>query len=145
MGGMVRRPKGFSLIEVMVLTVVIGLAVVGLLTSFVMGRIHTGLTRHKVQAVNLLRAKMEELKSKGYDYLNALYPNPAVERGLVLDVGEDELSPADDLTWSRATRISDNDGDGVLEITVTVVWDERVASGDRSFSESLFTLVAPQK
>jgi len=60
------RSKGFTLIEVVVPMLIVVLAVVGLLTSFVMGRAHTALARHRSQAINLLRQRMEELKSKGY-------------------------------------------------------------------------------
>jgi len=139
------RSKGLSLIEAMVLMVVLALAVVGLLTSFIMGRVHIALARHRNQAVNLLRARIEELKSKGYDYLNAFTPNPSVETGVVLDAGPDQESPDDDLTGTRTTSITDNDGDGALEILVTLTWTDRVATGNQSFSESFFTIVAPTR
>ncbi len=139
------RAKGFTLVEVIVPMLIVALAVVGLLTSFVMGRLHTALARHRNQAVNLLRARIEEVKAKGYDYLNAFNPNPAVETGVVLDVGPDAESPDDDLTCSRTTEITDTDADGALEIMVTLNWNERVVSGSQSFSESLYTIVAPTR
>lgn len=134
---------GFSLIEVLVPILIVAIAAIGLLTSFVMGRVHTSLSRHRAQAVNLLRERLEELKSRGYDYLNSFDPNPSVEKYAVLDAGRDEQSPADDLTCTRTTLISDDDGDGTLEIAVTLTWQERVASGNQIFSEKLFTSVAP--
>jgi len=137
--------KGLSLVEILVPMLIVALAVVGLLTSLVMGRVHTALARHRSQAVNLLRARMEELKSGGYDYLNGFDPNPAVETDLVLDTGQHEESQHDDLTCTRTTQITDTDGDGALEITVTVDWSERVMSADKHFSESLFTIVAPTR
>ncbi len=145
MGVNVSRSKGFSLVEVIVPMLIVVLAVVGLLTSFVMGRVHTALARHRNQAINVVRARIEELKSKGYDYLNAFDPNPAVETDVVLDAGRDEESLDDDLTCTRTTHITDNDGDGALEIKVTVTWNERVTSGQKDFSESLFTIVAPTR
>ena len=137
--------KGFTLVEVVVTTVIVVLAVVGLLTSFVMGRVHTALARHRSQATNVLRAKLEELKAQGYDFLNTFDPNPLTETGVVLDAGQDEESSEDDLTCTRTTRITDDDGDGALEITVTVNWQERVMSAQQNFSESLFTIVAPTR
>ena len=137
--------KGFTLVEVVVTTVIVVLAVVGLLTSFVMGRVHTSLARHRNQATNVLRAKLEELKAQGYDFLNTFDPNPLTETGVVLDAGQDEESSEDDLTCTRTTQITDDDGDGALEITVTVNWQERVMSAQQNFSESLFTIVAPTR
>lgn len=137
--------RGFSFSELLITSLIIALAVVGLLTSFVMGRFHAALARHRNQAINLLRARIEEVKSKGYDYLNAFDPNPAVETGVVLDAGPDQESPDDDLTCIRTTQISDADGDGALEITVSLQWYERLMSGSQSVSESLFTIVAPTR
>jgi hypothetical protein len=118
---------------------------VGLLTSFVMGRLHTAVARHRNQAINLVRARIEEVKARGYDYLNAFDPNPSVETGVVLDIGQDQESPSDDLTCTRTTHITDTDADGVLEIAVTVDWQERLMSSEQDFSESLFTIVAPTR
>jgi Tfp pilus assembly protein PilV len=139
------HPKGFSLVEVIVPMAIIVLAVVGLLTSFVMGRLHTAVARHRNQSINLLRARIEEVRSRGYDYLNAFSPNPAVETYLVLDEGPDRESRDDDMTCTRVTQVTDSDLDGVLEITVTVTWSERLMAGEQNFSESLFTLVAPSR
>ncbi len=137
--------KGFTLIEVAVTILIVALAVVGLLTSFVMGRLHTAVARHRNQVVNLVRARIEEVKAKGYDYLNAFDPNAFVETGVVLDIGQDRESPSDDLTCTRTTHITDTDADGVLEITVTLDWEERLMTGEQDFSESLFTIVAPTR
>ncbi len=139
------RSRGFSLVEVIVPMLIIVLAVIGLLTSFVMGRLHATVARHRNQAINLLRDRIEEVRSRGYDYLNAFDPNPAVETNLILDVGPDKDSSDDDLTCSRTIHITDNDADGALEINVTVTWSERLTSGNQNFSESLFTIVAPTR
>ena len=145
MSARISRSKGFTLIEVAVTMLIVALAVVGLLTSFVMGRLHTAVARHRNQVVNLVRARIEEVKAKGYDYLNAFDPNASVETGVVLDIGQDRESPSDDLTCTRTTHITDTDADGVLEISVTLDWEERLMTGDQDFSESLFTIVAPTR
>jgi type II secretory pathway pseudopilin PulG len=131
--------------EVLVPIIMVVLAVIGLLTSFVMGRVHTAVSRHRILALNSIRGKLEEVKSLGYDALNHYSPNPEVESYLVLDGGQDEESETDDLTCARVTHITDNDGDGALEVTVTVTWQERVMSTDHTYSESLFTIVAPTR
>jgi prepilin-type N-terminal cleavage/methylation domain-containing protein len=145
MAARISRSKGFTLVEVAVTMVIVALAAVGLLTSFVMGRLHSGVARHRNQAINLIRARIEEVKSKGYDYLNGFDPNPSVETGVVVDIGQDGESPSDDLTCTRTTHITDTDADGVLEIALTVDWQERLMSGEQDFSESLFTIVAPTR
>jgi prepilin-type N-terminal cleavage/methylation domain-containing protein len=145
MGGRIRTARGFTLLEILLTSAIVTVAVVGVLTSFVMGRVHTSLARHRVQAANLLREKIEVLRSNGYDYLNTMDPNPEVETGLVLDAGPDEESFCDDLTCTRTTRVADDDGDGALEIRVTVTWSERKMSGQDTCSESLFTIMAPTR
>ena len=140
-----RASGGFTLVEILVPILIVVLTVVGLLTSFVMGRVNTALARHRILALNILGAKIEDLKSKGYTYLNKFDPNPTVETGVILDTGQDESSSHDDLTCTRTTQVSDNDGDGALEIAVQVTWNERLSPGDQTFSETLYTVVAPTK
>ncbi|MDP2895085.1 MAG: hypothetical protein Q8Q12_00830 [bacterium] len=137
--------SGFGLVEGLVTTLVLSIAVIGLLTSFVMGRTHSYHSRHRSQAMNLLQERIEELKARGYDYLNWLSPNPTVETGLALDAGPDEESPADDLLCTRTTYISDQDGDGALEVLVSLTWTERIAGGNEVFTESLFTVVTQMR
>jgi len=136
---------GFGLVDGLVTTLVLSIAVIGLLTSFVMGRTHSYHSRHRSQAMNLLRERIEELKARGYDYVNWLSPNPAIETGLALDAGPDEQSPTDDLLCTRTTYISDQDGDGALEVLVSLTWTERIAGGNEVFTESLFTVVAQSR
>lgn len=137
--------RGLTLIEVVIPILIVAITVMGLLTSFLMGRVHTAVSRHRIHAANLLRARLEELKANGYDFLNTFSPNPCVETNLVLDTGQDELLPNDDLLCTRTTVVTDNDGDAALEIAVTVTWQERVMSANRNYSESLYTIVAPTR
>jgi Tfp pilus assembly protein PilV len=137
--------KGFSLIEVLIPILIIAIAIVGLLTSFVMGRVHTAVARHRVLAINVLRAKLEQMKSLGYDALNHYSPNPEVDTNAVLDTGQNEESQEDDLLCTLSTHITDDDGDGALEITVTATWQERVMSSDQTYTEDLHTFVSPTK
>jgi type II secretory pathway pseudopilin PulG len=139
------RSRGFLLIEVLVPILIVAIAIVGLLTSFVMGRVHTAVARHRALAINVLRGKLEEMKSLGYDALNHYSPNPEVETDVVLDGGQNEESDEDDLTCTRTAHVADDDGDGSLELTVTVTWQERVMSSDHTYTESLYTLVAPTR
>jgi type II secretory pathway pseudopilin PulG len=145
MDGKMKKSRGFTLMEVLVPIIIVVLAVIGLLTSFVMGRVHTAVSRHRILALNAIRGKLEEVKSLGYDALNHYSPNPDVESYIVLDSGQNEESETDDLTCTRTTQVSDNDGDGTLEITVTVTWQERVLAGEQTYTENLYTLVAPTR
>jgi len=140
-----KKSRGFTLIEVLVPILIVVLAVIGLLTSFVMGRVHVAISRHRILALNAIRGKLEEVKSLGYDALNHYSPNPETESYLVLDGGQNEESETDDLTCTRTTQVTDNDGDGSLEVTVTVTWQERVLSGDQIYTENLYTIVAPTR
>ena len=135
----IRDKKGFTLTEIVIAALIGGILLVSLLTSFVMGRFSISLARHKTQAMNLLRARVESLKSMEYTAVNSM-TSPTVEDNLVLDSNPGHTS---NIYCKRTTSISDDDGDEVLEIKVQLEWTERSFGGTNTVKEELFTFLAP--
>lgn len=63
------KPKGFSLIEVMVASLILSLIVAGMFGIFVTGKGFVIRAGHKTGAINLARQRMEEVKSWDYSSL----------------------------------------------------------------------------
>ncbi len=110
-----RNQAGFTLTEVVIALLLVGLATGSLLTSFLMGRVATFHARHHTQAMNLLQAKAEELM--GGDYAAVQDEGPV----------STPVDPGPDLIWG-----TDDDRMGSLRV---VVADRVDLDGDGDFSE----------
>ncbi len=130
--------SGFTLAEVLIAVILSALVILPMLTSFLMGRMSTDVARHRTQAMNLIRARLEYLNSKGYNYVNQLPPEEQVEY-----ISLDESEGDNALSCTRTTAVTDVDGDDLLEVEVTVTWNERRLGGEHTVSESVMTLLAP--
>jgi Tfp pilus assembly protein PilV len=132
--------SGFTLAEVLIAVILSALVILPMLTSFLMGRMSTDVAKHRTQAMNLIRARLEYLNSKGYNYVNQL---PSEEQVEYISLDESEGDNA--LSCTRTTSVTDVDGDNLLEVEVTVTWNERRLGGDKTVSESVMTLMAPTR
>ncbi len=132
------KNSGFTLAEVLVSVIIGALVVVPMLSSFLMGRASTEVAKHRTQAMNVIRARMEYLQSKGYNYINSLPPEEYYQE-LYLD--ENESGEA--IPCMCTTMVTDMDGDDLLEVEVTVHWQERRLGSGNSSWESVTTLFAP--
>jgi hypothetical protein len=149
---------GFTLAEVVIALLLLGLSVGGMLTCFVMGRISAFHARYYTQAMNLLQAKVEELTAG--DYAEVQDEGP---REVVLDPGPDsEWGTSDDLMGILRVEVDDRmdlDGDGdtaeeeidlnsdgtndrCKPLHVELTWRCRSYGGDPSETASLDTLIA---
>jgi prepilin-type N-terminal cleavage/methylation domain-containing protein len=63
--GLAGRKRGFTLIEALVATVILGVGVVGLLSASVMGMRNSQRSEYAVTAMNVAREKMAEIQVKG--------------------------------------------------------------------------------
>jgi type II secretory pathway pseudopilin PulG len=130
---------GFTLTEVIVSSLIVAFLLVSLLVSFVMGRTITQVAKHRAQATNVLRARLEYLKGLGYDAVNLM--NPVVtETNVPIDSVRNGAAV---ISGTRTTTITDTDGDDVLEITVRLQWQERHMGQTITATEQLSTLMAP--
>jgi type II secretory pathway pseudopilin PulG len=135
-----RSTAGFTLAEVIVSTLIVAFLMIALLTSFIMGRYVTQVAKHRAQATNALRARIEYLKGLGYDAVNAMEP-VTVEGDVPIDPVHGGSAV---LSGTRTTTIADADGDDVLEVLVEMRWTERHYGQAITVSEQLQTLIAPR-
>ncbi len=135
-----RTTGGFTLTEVMVSSLIIAFLLVALLTSFIMGRYVTQVAKHRAQATNELRGRLEYLQGLGYDAVNNM-DSVTVELEVPIDSVRGGSAV---LSGTRTTTITDEDGDDVLEIRVEIQWVERHMGQDITVSEELRTLMAPR-
>ncbi len=132
--------SGFTLAEVLVAVFITAMVVLPMLSSFLMGRVSTEMAKHRTQAMNLIRGRLEYLNSKGYYYVNQL-PGDDYYQEVDLDENEDgHAFPC----WIT-TNVSDMDGDDLLEVEVFVFWQERRVGKDGWAWESVMTLFAPTR
>ncbi len=110
-----KEVKGSLLLEIIICTVLIGLVGVGVLGMLAINRQFTVRSRHKIEALNLARQKMEEFESMAYDSI--------VTGG----DDSDSVTFSDGSTATREWTLADVDWDGDLisdgkEVTVTISW-----------------------
>ena len=139
-GKSLKKNAGYTLAEVLVAVVISALVILPTLSSFLMGRIETDIAKHRTQAMNLIRARLEYLNSQGYYFINTI-PNGTTTESLYLDSNE----MGNSIPCTRTTVISDTDGDDLLEAEVTVSWKERRLGATSTVSESVMTLFAPTR
>jgi type II secretory pathway pseudopilin PulG len=139
-GKSLNRNEGYTLAEVLVAVIISMLIIIPTLSSFLMGRIETDIAKHRTQAMNLIRARIEYLNSQGYYYLNTI-PNGTATESLYLDSNEKGNS----IPCTRTTVITDADGDDLLETEVIVSWKERRLGATSTVRESVMTLFSPTR
>ncbi len=130
--------KAFTLVEVIISAAILGIVIISLSNIFVLSKIGGAKAKHRMKAMNLLRAEMEWIKAQ--DYSDIIYKWIDTPRSDKLDVddaiGTDELLN-DVITTSVA---SENNN---LKVTVTITWDEKKWLGTGQQSEDLVTLISP--
>jgi prepilin-type N-terminal cleavage/methylation domain-containing protein len=135
-----RNTGGFTLAEVLVASVIVAFLLLALLTSFIMGRFATQVAKHRAQATNVLRARVEFLKGLGYDAVN-LMSSVTVESGVPIDSVQGGVVA---LTGTRTTTITDVNADDVLELNVRLTWQELHLGRQIAATEEIETLLAPR-
>ncbi len=126
--------KGLTLIEAVFATLLLGLTIALVLGTFVLGRVSANKAKHRIEALNLVSAKIEDLKNASYD---AIGDESAVS--VLLDNGATPLDTSDDLIGSRTVSIQ-SFGD-YKQIDVTITWSEPSWGSFTSAQESLITLI----
>ena len=134
--------RGFSLIEILVATIILSFVVLGFTSNFMLIEKNNSGTQRQLQAADFARATLEDLLKPSRDYTN----DPD------LSVGEHKVTSAT-LTLalpvpaagglpsgSRSYKVETlQEGELTIgkQITVTVGWDE----GGKAMSEQLFGLL----
>ena len=152
------RRDGFSLTEVLIAVLLLGLAIGALLTSFLMGRVGAYRARYQAQSVNLVQAKIEALSAGAYEAVQDEGPvEVTVDPGLDLEwgtaddlLGELRVEVGDyqdlDGDGDRTEEEIDVDGDGENDfckpVSVSMTWQCLSFGGDRSVTIFVDTLIA---
>ena len=152
-----KRKKGFTLIELLIATVISTITLSALLSAFVVGRMSATRAKHHMQAINLVRTRIEWAKDQGYATLSrgtagitADYPYRISDNEVIIDVGNDidddgifDEEDGDELKGRRITQVQPVGApEQYVEVTVTVSWNARTMTGSVSASEQLITLIS---
>jgi type II secretory pathway pseudopilin PulG len=149
---------GFTLVESVISVLIIGIVLVALLTSFVMGKMGAMRARHQSQVMNVLRQQAETIVNQAY----ALVASQAAQ-SVTIDPGEDlTYGTADDFQGSLTVQVQDlNDldgdgdtteneidvnGDGINDlckpVTFTLTWTDYSFGGNQTVVQTIQTLVS---
>jgi prepilin-type N-terminal cleavage/methylation domain-containing protein len=130
--------RGFTLIEALIAVLLAAFLLTAVWLSFLHGSFNVSSARHAAQAVDLCEAGIETVQAKTQAELQDLV-GTIVSEELGLDYSEDRSAA---IGCTRTTAVSDSDGDGVYEITVTVSWTERYLGGTKTRQILLETQIA---
>jgi prepilin-type N-terminal cleavage/methylation domain-containing protein len=118
---LVRKNKssGFTLAELMVATLILGLVLVGLLGTYVACLDLTELSKNSSIATNIAMAKIEEVRNDTYANIKTDYDSTGC--------GRPSCGKPFDITGLMGKGVSyvDNTNPDLLKITVTVCWRQR--------------------
>jgi prepilin-type N-terminal cleavage/methylation domain-containing protein len=122
--------KAFTLVEIIVAMLILGLIVGGMFAVFVGGKKIVIRAGHKTEAINLARQRMEELKSRAYASVDeSPAPNP------------ESISFSSGISAERRWTVDDTIfGGQAKQVTVTVTWTE--AGSTKQREEEIVTLIA---
>lgn len=132
--------SGYTFIELLIALALLGIVVAPLLNLFATGYSFIGDARRHTTALNLCRARLEEMRALGYSSVYDLYFNDTASPVT-------ELDPLGYVGFTRETTVSLTDLPTVtnvalpvelLQIDVTVSWQEN----NREHEETLSTYLA---
>jgi len=153
-----RNKSAFTLVEAVFCVMLLGITVGAMLGAFSIGRISVVKANHYIEAMNLLRQRMEEIKNLSYTNIVSV-----ASQSIVISIGPDLTSgTADDLSGTILVEVVDKndldadnnttettidlDGDGTNEackpVYVTISWDSPLWTSNNIVSEELETLIS---
>ena len=125
MSNLLRKKTGFSLVEVIVALIVLGLAASGMMAPFIMGRENVNLANRRIDALNLAIERIEDLKGKvgipgitpgriaPDDFAAGAHGPNAVGGDLAAFGGREGYAVKDNIA-----------GTDLKQVTVVVIWNE---------------------
>ena len=153
-----RRKKGYTLVEVMVAMAISVTLFASMIVAFLMVMSMNMMVRHKIQAIQVVRGQLENLKAGAFD---AIVDSASVAS---YDAGADGVyGTNDDMLGTLTTSVHDAmdfdgdgnvaeqfisvDGDGTNEtnarpVRVSLAWTQRTLGVDRVMSVFLDTIIS---
>jgi prepilin-type N-terminal cleavage/methylation domain-containing protein len=132
--------RGFSLIEILVATIILSFVVLGFTSNFMLIEKNNSGTQRQLQAADFARATLEDLLKPTRNYVAdpdlSVGEHKADSDTLTLTLPGDSGLPSGSRTYKVETL---QEGGSTIgkQITVTVGWDE----GGKAMSEQLFGLL----
>lgn len=121
-----KKQKGVTFIEAVISILFLSIAIGAIIGAFVICRASAATVRHRALAVNLARARIENIKSLAYPQIPA-------------QTGVESIAIDQGLSGDRTTTVSDVYSNAKMyKITVTVSWTEI----SRSLTEQVATLIS---
>lgn len=108
MNAALERDDGFTLIEILVSLAIMGLVLPVVLMAFSNGARTRAVSANRTTAAYLLRDKISEMEATG-----------------VPEVGDDAGEFEEGSSFSWETSVASTDVEGLFDVTVTIVWQER--------------------
>lgn len=96
------KSSGVTLIEVIVSIFIVAIMLVGMLRLYSLGNIQSVIARHKMMAVNLAQAEIENLKDVSYEGI--ILPNYPVTQMVKIDTGR-TAGTSDDVNGTMVTDV----------------------------------------
>ena len=105
-----KNKAGFTLAEIVIGTIILGVSIAGMLTVFVMSQHNIGLTNHRLAAINFAQDELERLKI-------TVSPDPFPSPVTVLAPGQ--------FGWARIfSDVAIVPGTDLTRVTVEISWNE---------------------
>jgi prepilin-type N-terminal cleavage/methylation domain-containing protein len=113
------KSRGLTLIEVMVSIFIVAFILVGMMRLYSLGSIQLEIARHKMMAINLAQAEIENLRNSSYEGITL--SNYPITQTVKIDTGRTS-SINDDINGAMVTDISPiSEG---YKIVVSVSWTD---------------------
>lgn len=117
------RSGGFTLIEIMVATLLFLVVMAGVVPFFMGGLSHASAARHKSVATNIAREKLEAIRQLDYREIVEDEANPSDPRNLSVRFGTTEFVPERNMTFSIDYDVEELNDQRSRSVEVTVTWD----------------------
>lgn len=117
------RSDGFTLIEIMVATLILLVAMSGIVPFYIGGLARAASARQLSVATNIARQKMEEIRQLDYREVVQDYSQPTDPRNLSVRFGESVYVPEREMTFSISYVVEKLPGQAAKSVQVTVAWD----------------------
>ena len=126
------KKRAFSLVEMLVATVILAFVTVGTFAGFIAAKRYGGLASHRAQALNIARQTLEGLRFNvtAEDWSTGVGGTNDLDRG---DYPLSDFTGSDGIVFTRSYNVTfvDIDGDGAININeprkvyMNITWDER--------------------
>jgi len=108
------KPKGFSLIEVLIALVILSISLLGIASLMATTTRYNSSAGHMTEAATFAQDMLEQLRVTPWANV-VTNPNP------------DTITGATGITYSRTWTVAPNADDSLRTITVTVTWNDGIS------------------